>query len=98
MYLVDGYGCVEGALLEACLPPARISPLVTVGVVDDGGGAGEVLGPEAEGVAFEGQEVAVGAFELELVEGSFAYVWDKDLPYSHPGVLAHHVPPAVPVV
>jgi hypothetical protein len=96
--LVDCHRGVEGVLLGATLHPGRITPLVAIHVVDHGGGAGEPLGPEAEGVGFEGHEITSRALDLVLVEGALAHVGDEYLPHPDPQVLAHDVPTSVPQV
>ena len=98
MHLVDGYGRVERVPADPALHPGRVAPLVARGIVDDGGGAGEPLGPEAEGIGLQGQEVAFGAYDLVLVKGALADPRDEDLPHPHPRVLSHSVPPSIPQI
>src|SRR5215213_3110908 len=98
MHLVGRHGSVEGGLAFTLTHPCSVAPLVARGIMDYGGGAGELLGPKGEGIGFQRKEVPVRASDLIFVQGALAHLRDEDLPHPNPWMLAHDVPSSVPEV
>ncbi len=98
MHLVDAHGGVEAVALP---PPGHVIavlPVVAGGIVHHRGGARGVLALEGEGVGLEGQHLAGGALDLELVEVPGDHAGDEELPHARGREGAHDVPAPVPVV
>ena len=96
--LVDADGGLVGAGAAPGLQPGAIPPGVVLQAVDDGGRAGGRLTAEGKGIGLQGQQVPLGAVDLELVQGAHAHAGHEGLPEAVGAGLAQGVAAAIPAV
>src|SRR6476660_9564037 len=82
----------------AGLDVVGIVPDEVIGAADDRGGVGAEFGTKGEGIAFQRHQLAVGADDLELVNGALGEFGNEDLPDAGVDALTHGVAAAVPGV
>ncbi len=98
MDFVDGHRLVQPVGAFAPIQPIPVTPGVSIGFGNEGGGAGTYFEMLAVGVGFQQDCAAVAVADFEFVQIARVQIGDEQFPHAAAAADPHGVNPAVPAV